>query len=488
MKIINACLFQRLLEIPSMNKPIAIVWFRQDLRLSDNPALHEAVKSGAAIIPVYVLDDETPGYFKMGAASRVWLYHSLKSLDGDLAGNLVFLKGDAEKIIPAFAKETNAACVYWNRCYEPWNIKRDKIIKDTLSDWNIEARSFNGFLLWEPWEVTKPDGLPYKVFTPFYTKGCLNAPPPRKPIPKPRGYNFASITKKLFLDDLNLIPSNPRWDRKMIGYWDIGESGAIKALSKFLGLPVNDYKTARDYPAKDATSHLSPHLHFGEISPNQIWYAANDKAEGTGKETFLKELGWREFSYALLFHFPTLPTHNFQSRFDAFPWDKNPVALQAWQTGQTGYPIVDAAMRELWETGYMHNRTRMIVASFLVKHLLLDWREGAAWFWDTLFDADLANNSASWQWVAGSGADAAPYFRIFNPVLQGEKFDTDGKYLRRWVPELKKMPDKYIHHPWDAPKDILSDAGVILGTTYPNPIVNHANARQRALDAFGKTK
>lgn len=471
-----------------MNAPTAIVWFRQDLRLSDNPALHEAAKSGARVIPVYVLDDETAGEFKQGGASRLWLHHSLKSLDGDLQGNLIFLKGNAAELIPAFAKEVSADCVYWNRCYEPWRTKRDKHIKDTLSYLDIEARSFNGSLLWEPWEVTKPDGLPYKVFTPFYSRGCQNAPEPRKPLPKPRGLSFAPAIKKLSLDDLNLLPSKPRWDRKMIGYWDIGESGAIKALSKFIGAAVEEYKTARDYPAKDATSHLSPHLHFGEISPNQIWHAANQKAEGEGLETFLKELGWREFSYSLLYNFPTLPTHNFQSRFDAFPWDKNPGALLAWQTGQTGYPIVDAAMRELWETGYMHNRARMVVGSFLVKHLLLDWREGAAWFWDCLFDADLANNSASWQWVAGSGADAAPYFRIFNPVTQGEKFDANGKYIRRWVPELKKMPDKYIHHPWDAPTDVLTAAGVTLGATYPKPIVDHAMARQRALDAFGKTK
>lgn len=471
-----------------MNTQTAIVWFRQDLRLADNPALHDAVKSGAHVIPVYVYDDDAPGDLKMGGASRVWLYHSLKSLDGDLAGNLVLLKGSAQKIIPALAKEVNAACVYWNRCYEPWSIKRDKAIKTELSDLDIEARSYNGSLLWEPWEVTKADGLPYRVFTPFYTKGCLNAPEPRKPLPKPRGLTYAPKIQKLSLDDLNLLPANPRWDKKMIGYWDIGESGAMKALAKFLGQAVKDYKTARDYPSQDATSHLSPHIHFGEISPNQIWHAAKEKSKGEGLETFLKELGWREFSYSLLFHFPTLPTDNFQPRFDEFPWDKNPSALHAWQTGQTGYPIVDAAMRELWETGYMHNRARMVVGSFLVKHLLLQWREGAAWFWDTLFDADIANNSTSWQWVAGSGADAAPYFRIFNPITQGEKFDANGKYIRRWVPELSKMPDKYIHHPWDAPQDVLRAAGVTLGTTYPKPIVDHAQARQRALDAFGKTK
>lgn len=472
-----------------MNAHTAIVWFRQDLRLSDNPALNAAVQSGAKIIPVYILDDENAGYHKMGGASRVWLYHSLHSFNADLKGNLVFLKGNAMDLLPALAQKVKADCVYWNRCYEPWRIARDKKIKDTLSDLDIEARSFNGSLLWEPWEVLKKsDGLPYRVFTPFFTKGCKEATAPRKPLPKPKGLSFAPRPDGQTLDSLRLLPDMPRWDKTMIGYWDIGEQGAAKALAQFIANKMMEYKTGRDFMAQDATSRLSPHLHFGEISPNQIWHAASFKGGGDGLETFLKELGWREFSYHLLYHFPTLPQENFQPRFDTFPWDKNSAALQAWQQGKTGYPIVDAAMRELWETGYMHNRARMVVGSFLAKHLLLHWQQGERWFWDCLFDADLASNSASWQWIAGTGADAAPYFRIFNPVTQGEKFDEDGKYVRRWVPELKKMPDKYLHHPWDAPSDILKQAGVTLGKTYPKPIVDHAAARSRALDAFGKTK
>ena len=472
-----------------MTAPTAIVWFRQDLRLADNPALYEAAKTNAKIIPVYILDDENAADRKMGAASRVWLHHSLKSLNDDLGGNLVFLKGDAFKALTGFAQKTKADIVYWNRCYEPWRIKRDKTIKDALSDLDIEARSFNGSLLWEPWEVVKKsDGLPYRVFTPFYTKGCREAPEPRLPLPKPRKLDVSAKQESLSLDDLNLLPIKPRWDKKMIGYWDIGETGAIKALSKFIGEHLKDYKTARDSPAQNATSRLSPHLHFGEMSPNQAWHSAKQKGMGVNLETFLKELGWREFSYNLLYHFPTLPRKNFQPRFDKFPWDKNPKALLAWQRGQTGYPIVDAAMRELWETGYMHNRARMVAGSFLAKHLLLYWHEGESWFWDCLFDADLANNSASWQWIAGTGADAAPYFRIFNPVTQGEKFDGDGKYVRRWCPELKNMPDKYLHHPWDAPENVLEAAGVTLGKTYPMPIVDHAEARARALEAFNTTK
>ena len=468
----------------------AIVWFRQDLRLSDNPALHAAASSGAKVVPVYILDDENAKSHKMGAASRVWLHHSLHALNHSLSGGLVILKGDALKTLTAFAQKINADTVYWNRCYEPWRIQRDKLIKDGLSDVDIEARSFNGSLLWEPWEVTKADGLPYRVFTPFYTKGCLNAEEPRKPLPKPSSIQFAKVETHLSIDDLSLLPikPEPRWDTGMVEHWDIGEDGAQKALQKFIAQGLDDYKTGRDFPAKPSVSRLSPHLHFGEISPNQAWHAVKTNHNGANADTFLKELGWREFSYSLLYHFPALPDKNFQAQFDKFPWDKNPAALHAWQRGQTGYPIVDAAMRELWATGYMHNRARMIVGSFLCKHLLTHWHEGERWFWDCLFDADLASNSASWQWIAGTGADAAPYFRVFNPIIQGEKFDPDGTYVRRWVPELAKMPDKYLHKPWEAPPLELQAAGVTLGKTYPKPVVDHGEARNRALEAFAKTK
>lgn len=470
-----------------MANPRSIVWFRQDLRLTDNPALYEAVKNGGDIIPVYILDDDNAGEFKMGAASRVWLHHSLTSLNNALDGHLVLLKGDAFKTLIDFAQKEEVSSIYWNRCYEPWRIKRDKRIKETLSDLDIEARSYNGSLLWEPWEVVKKsDNLPYKVFTPFYTKGCMDAAEPRKPLPKPKSISYAKANG-VSLNDLKLLPTKPRWDKGIVEHWSIGEDGAFKALDRFIRNGLNDYKEGRDYPARDNISRLSPHLHFGEISPNQCWHTAKQHT-GVNAETFLKELGWREFSYNLLYHFPAIPRKNFQPRFDHFPWDKNPKALLAWQKGQTGYPIVDAAMRELWATGYMHNRARMIVGSFLAKHLLLYWHEGEAWFWDTLFDADLANNSASWQWIAGSGADAAPYFRIFNPVTQGEKFDADGDYVRRWVPELKDLPNKFLHKPWEASPLELQAAGVTLGKTYPKPIVDHAAARQRALDAFGKTK
>lgn len=475
-----------------MSKKVFIHWFRQDLRLSDNPALTAAAKA-SDILPVYVLDNNNAGEWKMGGASRLWLHHSLDALNKALNGKLVFLKGDAEQEIPSLAKKVNASGVYWNRCYEPWRIKRDRKIKEALKDLNIACESLSGSLLWEPWDVLKDDGTPYKVFTPFFRKGCLGKTPPREPVRKPT-LSLYTYKRGLTLDDLKLLPHKPepRWDKVMEFYSTPGEDGAKKALHDFLDDGLKNYKDGRDYMHGKHSSHLSPHLHFGEVSPNQVWYGAKHKseAEGWSKDTdhFCSELGWREFSYSLLYHFPDLPRKNLQSKFDKFPWVKSEKNLDAWQRGLTGYPIVDAAMRELWITGYMHNRARMIVGSFLVKHLLLDWRSGEDWFWDCLFDADLANNAASWQWIAGSGADAAPYFRIFNPVTQGEKFDPDGAYVRRFVPELKNMPDKYLHRPWDAPADVLKMAGVELGKDYPKPIVDHGAARERALEAFAKTK
>lgn len=469
-----------------MPDKIAILWFRQDLRLADNPALTAAVQSGAKILPVYVLDDENAGAWKIGGASRWWLHHSLQSLNESLGGNLLLLKGDALVQIPALAQETGTPSIYWNRCYEPWRTSRDKLIKETLKDIGIEAQSFNGSLLWEPWDVLKSDNTPYKVFTPFYRNGCLSKDKPRKPLSKPEKLLLASH-KGLLLSALNLLPAKPRWDKKMEQYWEVGEKGAHKTLDHFISHGLKGYKEGRNFMAADHVSRMSPRLHFGEVSPNQLWHAAREKGGGD-VDSFCAELGWREFSHSLLYHFPNLPEKNFQPRFDSFPWTANEIHLQAWKSGLTGYPVVDAAMRELWETGYMHNRARMIVGSFLVKHLLLDWRTGERWFWDCLVDADLANNAASWQWIAGSGADAAPYFRIFNPMTQGEKFDGSGEYVRRFVPELSKLPDKYIHKPWEAPDDILKKAGVELGKTYPKPIIDHDEARKRALGAFKKTR
>ncbi len=460
-----------------------IHWFRLDLRLADNPSIYEAAKLGT-VLPIYIFDDKNVGNCKMGGASGVWLHHSLKSLNVSLGGSLNIFRGNPLDILLKLAKDYNCTHIHWNRCYEPWRIKRDTHIKEQLQEQGISASSYNSALLWEPWEILKKDGTPYRVFTPFYRKGCLNAIAPRQPLSKPRKLELAEKGKhSLSIDELELLPDIP-WHKPLESHWNIGEKGAQKALKKFLKAGVEGYKEGRNYPAKPKTSRLSPHLHYGELSPNQIWYSARQVDENEDIDNFCSELGWREFSYNLLYHNPQMPENNLQPKFDNFPWSTNPSFLKAWQKGQTGYPIIDAGMRELWQTGYMHNRVRMIVGSFLVKNLQIHWKQGFDWFWDCLIDADLANNAASWQWIAGCGADAAPYFRIFNPVTQSKKFDNKGEYIRRWVPELAEMPDKHLHAPYEAPDTILNEAGVTLGGNYPEPIVNLKASREVALSAF----
>ncbi len=472
----------------------AILWFRQDLRLSDNAALSAAAAGGRAVLPLYILDDREP----TGSAGRWWLHYSLKALGqalGKRGAPLLLMKGRADDILPRLARDVGAGSVVWNRCYEPHAITRDTALKASLKAEGLEVESFNAGLLFEPWEIKTKNGDPYKVFTPFW-KACLargNPPPPQA---APRSLNpVAKAPRGEDLETLNLRPNKPNWAKGLAAHWTPGEAGARARLSAFLDDALEDYGAGRDRPDVEATSRLSPHLHWGEIGPRQIWHAleTRDLSDGrtrVGKAAakFLSELGWREFSHHLLFHVPELPKENFNRSFDAFPWREDARALRAWQRGRTGYPLVDAGMRELWDTGWMHNRVRMVVASFLTKHLLIDWRAGADWFWDTLVDADMANNSASWQWVAGCGADAAPYFRIFNPVLQGQKFDPEGTYVRRWVPELTDMPAAHIHQPWAAPAEALRKASVELGRDYPNPIVDHKAARARALAAYERVK
>ncbi|MEQ9563127.1 MAG: deoxyribodipyrimidine photo-lyase [Woeseiaceae bacterium] len=473
------------MDISEDNSPV-IVWFRQDLRLADNPALDAAAKSGAPILPLYILDDVNAGEHAMGAASRWWLHHSLKALSESLNGRLVFLKGDAKEVLPALVRNIGAKHVYWNRCYEPWRLERDTSIKALLRKEGISVRSSNGSLLFEPTDVLKADGTPYKVFTPFYRNACLDpANAPREPLPQPADMQIVESESGEKLADLQLLP-DVRWYEEMASLWQPGEAGAQKRLDRFLASGIDNYKEGRNRPDLENVSRLSPHLHIGEISPNQVWYAArkHESKHPVDVGHFHSELGWREFSHNLLYHFPELPQENLQRKFNRLPWRDDADALERWQQGNTGVPIVDAGMRELWRTGYMHNRVRMIVGSFLVKNLLIDWRHGAAWFFDTLLDADLANNSASWQWVAGCGADAAPYFRIFNPVTQGKKFDPDGIYVRKYVAEIRNLPDRYLHNPWDAPATVLEEAGVQLGRDYPPPIVGLRESRQRALDAF----
>lgn len=465
---------------------LAIHWFRQDLRISDNLSLTEAAKSGE-VLPIYILDDENASDNKMGEASRVWLHYALENLNKSLEGNLLVFKGDAKKILPEIISKSKAKFVFWNRCYEPWRISRDKIIKENLIKSEIEVKTFNSALLFEPWETLKENGEPYKVFTPYYKKNYFNSSP-RTPIKKPEQIKFTKINiKSDTIESLNLLPKKD-WYKDLIKNWNVSESAAQSRLYDFLENGIKNYQEGRNFPSTNNNSRLSPYLHFGQISPNQIWYAARFNDVDKNIENFCLELAWREFSFNLLYYFPELPSKNLQSKFDKFPWHKDNTNLKKWQKGMTGYPIVDAGMRELWQTGFMHNRVRMIVGSFLVKNLLIDWREGEKWFWDTLVDADLASNSASWQWVAGSGADAAPYFRIFNPVTQGERFDLAGKYTRKYVPELKNLPDKYLFNPWDAPADILSDAGIKLGKDYPLPIVDIQKSRKQALDAYDLIK
>ena len=473
----------------------ALLWFRHDLRLGDNPALAAARNSGAPVIPIFILDESLA--HPPGAASRWWLHKSLAALSADLeklGALLILRRGAAAKLIPALVEETGAAHVFWNRRYFPGHIETDKRLKTTLTEAGVKVETFNGALLREPWELKTGSGGAYRVFTPFW-KALKAAGPARAGLDaRPRVLEAAKTKLQSdALGDWGLLPQKPDWAAEFETLWTPGEAGARQRLNEFLHDGVHNYKDGRDRPDKDYTSRLSPHLAFGEISPLQIWQAAQAKmsagevSDGAGHK-FLSELAWREFSYSLLFNNENLPEEPLRGEFADYPWRDDIKSLEAWRKGLTGYPIVDAGMRQLWRTGWMHNRVRMIVASFLIKDLLIRWQDGEAWFWDTLVDADLANNSASWQWVAGCGADAAPYFRIFNPVTQGEKFDPDGKYVREFVPELRRLPAAHIHAPWKAPEDVLDKAGVKLGESYPHPIVDHAAARKRALDGYGTIK
>lgn len=472
-----------------------IHWFRRDLRLRDNPALAEAVSAGS-IVGVFILDDEDAGENATGGASRWWLHHSLKSLSDSLeklGGKLVLRRGSAAEAIPALVAETGAGRVVWNRMYEPWSIRRDKALKADLEARGIEVQSFAADMIREPWEVETKAGKPFSVFSPFWRAlQALGDPEPALPAPEKIVFHRGDVPSDK-LDDWGLLPTKPNWASEFDSEWTPGAEGAVQRMAEFLSGPINDYKDGRNFPARGATSLMSAPLHFGEVGPRQLWHATRSAMEAgyvnnAAGWSFLRELGWRDFNRHLLFYNPETVTENFRDTFDAFPWRDDDAAFTAWTKGMTGYPMVDAGMRELWRTGIMHNRVRMVAASFLVKHLLVDWRRGEMWFRDTLVDADLANNVGGWQWTAGCGADAAPYFRIFNPVAQGEKFDPDGDYIRKWVPEIGALPDKYLNKPWEAPRDVLAEAGVVLGKTYPGPLVDHAAARQRALDAFDKIK
>jgi len=471
-----------------MTKEISIIWFRQDLRLSDNPAVIEASNLGK-ILPIYIFDDCAPNPFKIGAASKIWLHHSLNSLNKSLNGKLNIYIGKTSEIIALLIDRYGVFSLFCNACDEPWHKTQESNVKDICQRKSIHYKLFNSRYLWTPNQILKSDGTYYKVFAAYKKKSYQSMP--RQTIKDTTKINaIVDSENNIAISDLDLIPPNKKWHHKILDSSNIGELAAQNKLAHFINNQLSGYKNGRDYPIKNQTSLLSSHLHFGEISPAQIWESVNSlghfQANDSDIEHFLSEVIWREFSCYLLHHFKSLHKDNFNNKFNHFPWTNNLKYLKAWQTGHTGYPIIDAGMRQLWQTGYMHNRLRMVTASFLVKNLNIHWHKGRDWFWDCLVDADLANNSASWQWIAGCGVDAAPYFRIFNPIIQGDKFDKKGDYTKQFVPELKNLPDKYLFQPWIAPEDILKSAGVVLGENYPNPIVDLALSRNNALQAYKK--
>ncbi|MEX2607444.1 MAG: deoxyribodipyrimidine photo-lyase [Kiritimatiellia bacterium] len=458
-----------------------LLWFRNDLRLHDHPALTAAVESGAPVIPVYLYTPDADAPWEPGGASKWWLHHALTDLQDQLhkRGSTLILRSGSEPgvLLESLLKETGAEQIYWNRRYEPSQVELDSDLKK-----RFPAKSFRGSMLWEPGTVTTGSGDPYKVFTPFYKalqkQGDASEPlPAPKEIPAPEFFPASDA-----LENWNLLPQID-WDTEFYDQWSPTEAGAHDQMETFLEEAAAEYKNERDFPAEKGTSRLSPYLHFGQISPRTVWHEAKARAaaEGgiTGIEAYTRQLVWRDFAMQMLFHFPHTDLHPLQEKYADFPWLSDDAALTKWQRGQTGFPIVDAGMRELWTTGWMHNRVRMIVASFLVKDLLLPWQKGAEWFWDTLVDADLANNSFGWQWAGGCGADAAPYFRIFNPMLQSKKFDPSGTYLRRWIPEISDLSNDHIHEPWTAPSP---------PEDYPAPMVDHHAARDRALEALNSLK
>ena len=472
----------------------SIVWFRQDLRLDDHAPLRAALDRGGSVIPVFIWSPEEETPWAPGAASRWWLHQSLQSLDDELRkrqSRLVFRVGDSKAVLSSLIEETGASALFWGRRYEPVVIERDRTLKAHFREQLDVVESFNTSLLFEPWEVSNKSSKPYQVYTPF-SKACFERGIAERLLPEPKMIPApATWPTSEALAAFNLEPDLD-WAFQMQAYWSPGTTGARKNMRRFLGEALEAYDDDRNRPDRRGTSELSPHLHFGELSPRRIWreLARIEDAEGSssGLETYQREILWREFGYHLLFHFPSTPEEPLRDSFRKFPWKVQRQHLKAWQRGETGYPIVDAGMRQLWSLGWMHNRVRMIVASFLVKNLLIPWQEGAAWFWDTLVDADLASNTLGWQWTAGCGADAAPYFRIFNPVSQGKRFDPEGNYVRRWVPELQHVPTKHLHAPWEAPEAQLDQAGVRLDRDYPQPLVDLAETRERALDAYEDMK
>ncbi|RWX75388.1 deoxyribodipyrimidine photo-lyase [Neorhizobium lilium] len=473
--------------MPLEKPPTVILWFRKDLRLDDNQALHAAIGSGGDIVPVYIREPQALNVGPLGGAQDWWLHHSLSALKTSLrsvSSDLVLLSGQAVDVLARLAKETGADTVFINRAYERDVVDREIVAQ--LKAQGIRLIAFHGKLLHEPGRIRTGSGGSFKVFTPFWN-AIQKLGEPHEPVDAPANVPAPEhLPRSEDLESWALLPSKPDWASDFSKLWTPGEQGAKDKLEAFIGRDLQDYKRGRDLPAVDATSTLSAHLAHGEISPARVWHATRNLPRSSAEEVshFRRELAWRDFCYSLLEELPRLDEVNWDRKFDAMQWHYDPAEFNAWTRGQTGYPIVDAGMRQLWRYGFMHNRVRMITASFLIKDLMIDWRKGEKWFRDTLVDADPANNAGNWQWVAGSGADASPFFRVFNPVLQGEKFDAEGDYVREHVPELARLDSKYIHRPFDAPPQVLAKAGIELGKTYPKPIIDHGFARDRALAAY----
>lgn len=471
-----------------------IWWIRRDTRLEDNPALYEAARSGHPVIPLYIHAPEEEAPWEPGAACHWWQHHSLERLARDLkkhGSRLVIRQGKSLEVLREVIREAKAEGVHWNRLYEPLIVERDTIIKSSLRTDGYTAKSFASALLYEPAFIRNKSDKPFQVFTPFW-KHLQSLDDPPAPVPSPGKIpGPTKWPKSLSVDDLNLLP-RIKWYKTMEECWTPGEAGGRAALSRFLDDAITHYEEERNRPDRESVSRLSPFLHHGDLSPRQLWHEVRSAMESSGMGkmdraacwSWLRQLAWREFSHHLLFHIPHTMEEPLREEFKAFPWENDHKALKAWQQGRTGYPIVDAGMRQLWATGWVHNRVRMITASFLVKHLRIHWLEGARWYWDTLVDASLANNTMGWQWTAGCGADAAPYFRIFNPITQGEKFDESGDYTRKWIPEIALLPDKTLWKPWESSEEELKLSGVRLGKDYPRPIVDHSTERENALGAY----
>jgi len=468
-----------------------IVWFRRDLRLNDNPTWNHAVQHGHIIVPVYIHCTKEEHSWPRGEASNWWLHHALHDLDAQLQEHELELiirnTHSTQQALEKIIHDCDAKAVYWNRCYEPAMIKRDQQVKQWLKQIDIEGKSFNGSLLLDPLNIRNKSGNPFQVFTPFW-KHCRELEVPRPETATPTTANKVKKITSDTLKSLNLLPEI-LWAQGIDEFWDPSRKGALSLLEQAAS-KSKPYDTQRDIPNEDGTSRLSPYLHFGQISPREFYHHISSHAPDQEKADLgiLRQLYWREFSAHLLYHYPHSQDTALKPEYEHFPWKFDQALLLAWQQGQTGFPIVDAGMRQLWHTGWMHNRVRMIAGSLLVKHLLQPWQEGARWFWDTLVDADLPNNSMGWQWVGGSGADASPYFRIFNPIIQGKKFDPHGSYVKKWCPELTKLPAEHIHTPWEATPIELKAVGITLGKEYPSPIISHADGRQAALDAYAQFK